>query len=78
MVFVVLSSLALGGCATQYTAVRERAAFDFRCPENQVEAESGPGGLWVAAGCGQRANYVCSSPQGAISAAGQVSCTRER
>jgi hypothetical protein len=47
----------LAGCTGPKTQVRERAAFDFDCPEERVAVESSSAG-WVARGCGKEATYL--------------------
>ena len=39
-----------------------KAANDFKCPKDQIEVTSvnGPGHSYKAAGCKQKASYVCS------------------
>ena len=47
----------LSGCTGPRMQVRERAAFDFDCPEERVAVESSSAG-WIARGCGKEATYL--------------------
>jgi len=47
----------LVGCTGLSPQVRERAAFDFRCPEDRVEVDALRFG-YVARGCGKEAVYL--------------------
>ncbi|HYS09318.1 MAG TPA: hypothetical protein VEP66_11255 [Myxococcales bacterium] len=47
----------MAGCTGPGTQVRERASFDFDCPEERVAIESSSAG-WVARGCGKEATYL--------------------
>ena len=47
----------LVGCTGPGTQVRERASFDFDCPEETVQVEWSSAG-WVAHGCGKEAVYL--------------------
>ena len=54
---VLICAIAmLGGCAAG--TVRTRAAFDLKCPEEQVAVSGLGGNSFAARGCGKRAAYV--------------------
>jgi hypothetical protein len=47
----------LAGCTGPRVQVRERASFDFDCPEERIGVESTSAG-WLARGCGKEATYL--------------------
>jgi len=53
---------ALSGCGAQF--VRQRAAFDFNCPEESIEVVDAGGGAVGALGCGKKASYLFVSGVG--------------
>ena len=56
--------IALGlfavGCSTMTSQLRSRFAKERECPEGQVQVVERGGNVYIAHGCGQRAEYVCS------------------
>lgn len=60
----LLSVLGLAACAPYGAALKRRAAFDFDCPEAQVEVIELSDGVRGVKGCGKRATYVltCAGP----------------
>jgi hypothetical protein len=63
---LALGSLVGTGCMASGTQLtRERAAFDFNCPQEKVDvpmvsgmSERGTGSVFGARGCGKRATYI--------------------
>lgn len=73
-----LALLLLPGCASMLGTVRERAAVEFSCAEEEIEVEELPGSAFAARGCGRSASYACSRTYDGRSAyTGPVTCTRE-
>jgi hypothetical protein len=54
----VVAAGTLVGCAGPREIVRQRAAFDFTCPETTIATQQLPGGGMGAIGCGKKASYV--------------------
>jgi hypothetical protein len=59
-VFVALGLLLLG-CSTTAGQLKTRFAKERACPEDEVRVSEKGGNAYVARGCGQSAEYVCSA-----------------
>jgi hypothetical protein len=64
---ITLAGAVLAACGADVNALRTRAAFDFKCPQDQINLTylsggagnmGGVGAVYGAEGCGQRATYV--------------------
>ena len=70
--FVAICGLMLmAGCVSKSVAVRTRAAFDFSCPEQDVQVTALSSEIMSTAtygvrGCGKKASYVFTPQTGAV------------
>ena len=66
LIALLVSTVCLTGCmASGIQLTKQRAAFDFNCPQEKLEvkmlsgmSERGTGAVFGAQGCGKRATYI--------------------
>ena len=60
---LLVSCALLSACAESLESVKKRAAYDFKCPVEQITLDDLGGDTIGARGCGQQASYVevCSA-----------------
>jgi hypothetical protein len=57
-ILIVTMSVVLGACGATESQLRSRAAFDFSCPQGQLQITEIDGRSKGVTGCGKRAVYV--------------------
>jgi len=73
-----LLACVASGCVTATGIVRERAANEFSCDEENIEVYSIGGNTYRAIGCGKDATYTCSKAiEGADLAGNSIPCVHD-
>ncbi len=57
----IFATISLAGCASRYTVVQDRAAYDLKCSRDGIEVMNIGGESYAAKGCKQEAVYNCQS-----------------
>ena len=60
------AALSLAGCINFGEQVRQRASFDFNCPEPSIAIQALGMSDYGAAGCGKRATYTVLDNAGGV------------